>query len=52
MSLTTPSDIRELQIKLYGKAKNESPVPSRGTRHFSDQEVFGNAESYGFEMSR
>ena len=27
MSLTTPSKIRELQIKLYRQAKNESPVP-------------------------
>jgi hypothetical protein len=26
MSLTTPSDTRELQIKLYRKAKNEFPV--------------------------
>ena len=33
MSLTTPSKIRELQIKLYRKAKNEFRVPSRGTRH-------------------
>ena len=37
MSLTTPSKMRELQIKLYRKAKNESPVPSRGTRRFSDE---------------
>ena len=51
MSLTTPSRIRELQIKLYRKAKNEFPVPSRGARHFSDEVVFGNAESCGFEMS-
>jgi hypothetical protein len=40
MSLTTPSKIRELQIKLYRKAKNEFPVQSRGTRHFSDEVVF------------
>ena len=37
MSLTTPSKLRELQIKLYRKAKNEFPVQSRGTRHFSDE---------------
>ena len=36
MSLTTPSKIRELQIKLYRKAKNEFRVLSRGIRHFSD----------------
>ena len=52
MSLTTPSRIRELQIKLYRKAKNEFPVPSRGTRHFSDEVAFGNAEPCGFEMSK
>ena len=40
MSLTTPSKIQELQIKLYRTAKNEFPVPSRGTRHFSDEVVF------------
>jgi len=34
MSLTTPSKIRELQSKLYRKAKNEFPVQSRGARHF------------------
>jgi hypothetical protein len=52
MSLTTPSKLRELQIKLYRQAKNEFPVPSRGTRHFSDEVVFGHAESCGFEMSK
>ena len=52
MSLTTPSKIRELQIKLYRKAKNEYMVSSRGTRHFGDEVVFGNAESCGFEMSK
>ena len=31
MSLTTPSKIRELQCKLYRKAKNESGVQSRST---------------------
>jgi hypothetical protein len=41
MSLTTPSKLRELQIKLYRKAKNESPVQSRGIRHFSDEVVMG-----------
>ena len=51
MSLTTPSKIRELQSKLYRKAKNQFSVPSRGTRHFSDGVVFGNAEPCGFEMS-
>ena len=51
MSLKTPSKIRELQSKLYRKAKNEFPAPSRGTRRFSDEVVFGNSESCGFEMS-
>jgi hypothetical protein len=51
MSLTTPSKIRELQSKLYRKAKNEFPVQSRSTRHSSDEVVFGNAKSCGFEMS-
>jgi hypothetical protein len=51
MSLTTPSKIRELQSELYRKAKNDFPVPSRGTRHFSDEVVFGNSEFCGFEMS-
>jgi len=51
MSLTTPSKIRELQSKLYRKAKNEFPVQSRGIRHFSDEVVFGDSESCGFEMS-
>jgi hypothetical protein len=51
MSLTTPGKIRELQIKLYRKAKNELPVQSRGVRHFSDEVLFGDSESYGFEMS-
>jgi hypothetical protein len=37
MSLTTPSKIRELQIKLYRKAKSEFRVQSRSTRHFSDE---------------
>ncbi len=54
MSLTTPSKIRELQIKLYRKAKNEPgsasvrhflrrrhKVPSRGTTRFSDNVIFG-----------
>jgi len=41
MSLTTPSKLGELQIKLYRKAKNEFPVQSRGTRHFSDEAVLG-----------
>ena len=40
MSLATPSKIRELQIKLYRKAKNGFPVPSRSTRRFSDEVVF------------
>ena len=52
MSLTTPSTLRELQIKLYRKAKNEFLVQSRGICHFSDEVVFGNAESCGFEMSK
>ena len=51
MSLKTPSKIRELQSKLYRKAKNELPVQSHGTRHFSDEVVFGDSESCGFEMS-
>jgi hypothetical protein len=51
MSLTTPSKLRELQIKLYRRAKNEFPVQSRGTHHFSDEVVFGDSESCGFEMS-
>jgi hypothetical protein len=51
MSLTTPSKIRELQSKLYRKAKNEFRVLSRGIRHFSDEVVFGDSESCGFEMS-
>ena len=51
MSLTTPSKIRELQSKLYRKAKNEFPVPSHGIRHFSDEVVFGVLESCGFEVS-
>ena len=41
MSLTTPSKIRELQSKLYRKAKNEYPVQSRGTDRFSIKAVFG-----------
>jgi hypothetical protein len=32
MSLKTPSKIRELQSKLYRKAKKELPVQSHGTR--------------------
>ena len=51
MSLTTPSKIRELQIKLYRKAKDEFRVQSRGTRHFSDEVVCGDSESSGFEKS-
>ena len=51
MSLATPSRIRELQSKLYRNAKNEFPVPAHGTRHFSDEVVFGDSEPYGFEMS-
>jgi hypothetical protein len=51
ISLTTPSKLRELQIKLYRKAKNELPVQSRGIRHFSDEVVFGDSESCGFEIS-
>ena len=51
MSLTTPSKIRELQSKLYRKAKNQFPVPTRSTRHFSNEVVFGDSESCGFEMS-
>ena len=51
MSLTTPSEIRELQSKLYRKAKNEYQVQSRGTRHFRDEVVFGGSEACGFEMS-
>ena len=45
MSLTTPSKIRELQIKLYRKAKNELPVQSRGTRHFRVEVALVNARS-------
>ena len=41
MSLTTPSKLRELQSKLYRRAKQEFPVQSRGIRHFSDGVVFG-----------
>ena len=41
MSLTTPSKIRELQSKLYRKAKSEFSVQSRSTRHFSDEMVLG-----------
>jgi hypothetical protein len=52
MSLTTPSKIRELRSKLYRKAKNEFPVHSRGTRHFSDEVVFGGSESCGFRDVR
>jgi len=51
MSLATPSKLRELQIKLYRKAKNEFPVQSRGTRHFSHEVVFGDSEPCGFERS-
>jgi hypothetical protein len=47
MSLRTPSKIRELQSKLYRQAKNEFPVPSRGTRHFRDEVVFGGSMSLG-----
>ena len=49
MSLTTPSNIRELQIKLYRKAKNEPhKVQSRGTTRFSDEVVFGELGFSGF----
>ena len=41
MSLTTPSKIRELQIKLYRKAKNEVMGCRRGTRRYSADVVFG-----------
>ena len=43
MSLTTPSTIRDLQIKLYRKAKNEPrhQVSSQGTHHFPEEKVFG-----------
>jgi hypothetical protein len=51
MMLKTPSKIRELQSKLYRKPKNEFPVRSHGTRHLSDEVVFGGSESCGFEMS-
>jgi hypothetical protein len=40
MSLVTPSKIRELQSKLYRKAKSAFPVQSRSTRHFSDEVAF------------
>jgi len=33
MSLTTPSKIRELQIKLYRKAKNENASQGAVARH-------------------
>ena len=52
MSLKTPTKLRELQSKLYRKAKNEFPGQSRGARHFSDEVVFGNPEPSGFEMSK
>ncbi len=42
MSLTTPSKPRELQIKLYRKAKNAGvQVSSHGTRPFPEERVFG-----------
>jgi hypothetical protein len=45
MSLTTPDRIRNLQRKLYGKAKAEptkrSKPHGRGTRAFSQDKVFG-----------
>jgi hypothetical protein len=42
MSLETPERIRSLQKKLYLKAKAERHrVPSRGTRRFSREIVFG-----------
>ena len=43
MSLTTPDRIRDLQIKLYRKAKNERrhKVSSHGTRQFPEERVFG-----------
>jgi hypothetical protein len=51
ISLTTSSKLRELQSKLYRKAKNEFPVQSRGIRYFSDEVVFGDSKSCGFEIS-
>jgi len=43
MSLATPDSIRDLQIKLYRKAKNERrhKVSSQGTRQFSREQVYG-----------
>lgn len=41
MNLVTPDKIRELQIKLYKKAKQERhKVQSRGTVKFNDKYVF------------
>jgi hypothetical protein len=51
MSLTTPSKLRELQIKLYRKAKNEFPGQSRVARHFSDEVGLEISEPCGFETS-
>ena len=52
MSLTTPSKIRELQIKLYRKAKNEFRCNRAAPATFSDEVVLGTSESCGFEMSK
>ena len=51
MSLQTPPSVRRLQRALYAKAKQEpayrfslrrrQKVPTRGTRRFSDEQVFG-----------
>ena len=41
MSLTTPSTLRELQIKLYRKAKNEFSGAIARHPPFSDEVVFG-----------
>jgi hypothetical protein len=43
MSLATPDKIRDLQIKLYRKAKDERrhKVSSQGTRQFPAERVYG-----------
>jgi hypothetical protein len=46
VSLATPDGVRRLQRKLYVKAKQEHlrrrhRVPTRGTRRFGPQQVFG-----------
>ena len=44
MSLQTPESVRRLQRALYVKAKTEPAwhrVPTRGTRRFSAEQVFG-----------